>query len=54
MEAKGWTNKFFSTWFANIDNFRRVHDKKYDLVRASPASITRMAISMNKGIYWSM
>jgi hypothetical protein len=35
MEAKGWTNKFFSTWFANIDNFRRVHDKKLSIAAIS-------------------
>lgn len=28
LENKGWTNKFFSIWFGNIDSFRRVHDKK--------------------------
>jgi importin-7 len=28
LENKGWTNKFFSIWFGNMDNFRRVHDKK--------------------------
>jgi hypothetical protein len=27
LEAKGWTNKFFSLWFSNIDSFTRVHDK---------------------------
>ena len=28
LESKGWTNKFFSLWFSNIEIFRRVHDKK--------------------------
>jgi hypothetical protein len=28
LEANGWTNKFFSLWFSNIDSFARVHDKK--------------------------
>ncbi|KKY22710.1 putative nonsense-mediated mrna decay protein [Phaeomoniella chlamydospora] len=28
LESKGWTNRFFSLWFSNIDSFRRVHDKK--------------------------
>ncbi|KAL2834288.1 armadillo-type protein [Aspergillus cavernicola] len=32
LEAKGWTNKFFSTWFSNIENFRRVHDKTLSIV----------------------
>lgn len=27
LEAKGWTNKFFSLWFGSIDSFSRVHDK---------------------------
>lgn len=35
LEAKGWTNKFFSTWFSNIDNFRRVHDKKLSIAAIS-------------------
>jgi importin-7 len=28
LESNGWTNKFFSLWFSNIDSFTRVHDKK--------------------------
>lgn len=35
LEAKGWTNKFFSMWFSNIDNFRRVHDKKLSIAAIS-------------------
>ncbi|KAL1967020.1 hypothetical protein VTN77DRAFT_3544 [Rasamsonia byssochlamydoides] len=35
LESKGWTNKFFSTWFSNIDNFRRVHDKKLSIAAIS-------------------
>ncbi|KAI9793136.1 MAG: hypothetical protein M1833_000821 [Piccolia ochrophora] len=31
LETKGWTNKFFSLWFSNIDNFTRVHDKKLSI-----------------------
>ncbi|KAI9729727.1 MAG: hypothetical protein M1834_006678 [Cirrosporium novae-zelandiae] len=31
LEQKGWTNKFFSAWFSNIDNFTRVHDKKLSI-----------------------
>jgi hypothetical protein len=31
LEAKGWTNKFFSLWFSNIDSFTRVHDKKLSI-----------------------
>ncbi|ORY60630.1 importin-beta domain-containing protein [Pseudomassariella vexata] len=32
LEAKGWTNKFFSLWFGSMDSFTRVHDKKLCIV----------------------
>ncbi|KAI4155249.1 MAG: hypothetical protein L6R39_001282 [Caloplaca ligustica] len=35
LEANGWTNKFFSTWFSNIESFSRVHDKKLSIVAIS-------------------
>lgn len=35
LEAKGWTNKFFSAWFSSIDSFRRVHDKKLSIAAIS-------------------
>lgn len=31
LEMSGTTNKFFSFWFANIDGFSRVHDKKLSI-----------------------
>lgn len=31
LEAKQWTNKFFSWWFSSIDSFSRVHDKKLSI-----------------------
>ena len=31
LESNGWTNKFFSLWFSNIDIFTRVHDKKLSI-----------------------
>jgi len=31
LETNGWTNKFFSLWFSNIDSFTRVHDKKLSI-----------------------
>ena len=31
LEAKQWTNKFFSWWFSSIDSFARVHDKKLSI-----------------------
>ena len=35
LESNGWTNKFFSLWFSNIESFRRVHDKKLSIVAIS-------------------
>lgn len=35
LEAQGWTNKFFSSWFSNIEGFSRVHDKKLSIVAIS-------------------
>lgn len=35
LESNGWTNKFFSSWFSNIENFSRVHDKKLSIVAIS-------------------
>lgn len=35
LESNDWTNKFFSTWFSNIDSFKRVHDKKLSIVAIS-------------------
>ncbi len=32
LEAKGWTNKFFSLWFSSMESFSRVHDKKLCIV----------------------
>ncbi|KAJ6179510.1 hypothetical protein N7519_009971 [Penicillium mononematosum] len=52
LEAKGWTNKFFSTWFANIDNFRRVHDKKLSIAAISSLltlKATDVPVSVQQG-----
>ena len=35
LESNGWTNKFFSSWFSNIETFTRVHDKKLSIVAIS-------------------
>ena len=35
LESNGWTNKFFSTWFSNIEIFKRVHDKKLSIAAIS-------------------
>lgn len=35
LETNGWTNKFFSSWFSNIESFTRVHDKKLSIVAIS-------------------
>lgn len=32
LESNGWTNKFFSLWFGNMESFTRVHDKKLCVV----------------------
>jgi len=32
LETHGWTNKFFSMWFSNMESFTRVHDKKLSIV----------------------
>ena len=35
LESNKWTNKFFSSWFSNIESFTRVHDKKLSIVAIS-------------------
>ena len=35
LESNGWTNKFFSSWFSNIEGFTRVHDKKLSICAIS-------------------
>ncbi|MCJ1310803.1 hypothetical protein MMC25_004470 [Agyrium rufum] len=35
LEMNGWTNKFFSAWFSNIECFTRVHDKKLSILAIS-------------------
>ena len=35
LESNGWTNKFFSSWFSNIESFKRVHDKKLSILAIS-------------------
>jgi importin-7 len=35
LEAKEWTNKFFSLWFSNIENMTRVQDKKLSILAIS-------------------
>ncbi|KAL8720167.1 MAG: hypothetical protein Q9225_002933 [Loekoesia sp. 1 TL-2023] len=42
LEANGWTNKFFSSWFSNIESFTRVHDKKLSIVAISTLLTLRM------------
>ncbi|KAL9001251.1 MAG: hypothetical protein Q9188_005511 [Gyalolechia gomerana] len=42
LEANGWTNKFFSSWFSNIESFSRVHDKKLSIVAISTLLTLRM------------
>ncbi|KAI4290501.1 MAG: hypothetical protein L6R35_000225 [Caloplaca aegaea] len=42
LEANGWTNKFFSSWFSNIEGFSRVHDKKLSIVAISTLLALRL------------
>lgn len=35
LESNGMTNKFFSSWFSNIENLTRVHDKKLSIAAIS-------------------
>ena len=35
LEMNGWTNKFFTSWFSNIESFSRVHDKKLSILAIS-------------------
>ena len=54
LESNGWTSKFFSLWFENIDSFSRVHDKKLSicaivaLLELNPA---QLPVSVQQG--WS-
>ncbi|KAL8865314.1 MAG: hypothetical protein Q9174_006953 [Haloplaca sp. 1 TL-2023] len=41
LEANGWTNKFFSSWFSNIESLTRVHDKKLSIVTISSLLLLR-------------
>lgn len=52
LESKGWTNKFFSLWFGNMDHFSRVHDKKLCIVAiVSLLSLTadQVPVSVSQG-----
>ena len=52
LELNGWTNKFFSSWFSNIDSFSRVHDKKLSILAISCLLMLRgvdVPISVQQG-----
>jgi hypothetical protein len=52
LEAKGWTNKFFSLWFSSIDNFTRVHDKKLSIaaiVALLTLNVDQVPVSVQTG-----
>ncbi|KAM3083854.1 Nonsense-mediated mRNA decay protein 5 [Clarireedia jacksonii] len=52
LEQKGWTNKFFSLWFASIDSFTRVHDKKLSIaaiVALLTLSADQVPVSVQQG-----
>ena len=41
LEQNGWTNKFFSIWFSNMDSFTRVHDKKLSIAAITSLLVLR-------------
>lgn len=52
LESNGWTNKFFSSWFSNIETFTRVHDKKLSIVAISALltlNASEVPISVQQG-----
>jgi len=52
LEANGWTNKFFSLWFSNIDSFTRVHDKTLSIsaiVALLTLSADQVPVSVQQG-----
>ena len=52
LEAHGWTNKFFTLWFTNIDSFTRVHDKKLCISAISallPLRAEEVPVSVQQG-----
>ncbi|KAB8295847.1 hypothetical protein EYC80_008669 [Monilinia laxa] len=52
LEQKQWTNKFFSLWFASIDSFTRVHDKKLSIaaiVSLLTLSADQVPVSVQQG-----
>ncbi|KAI4864835.1 ARM repeat-containing protein [Hypoxylon rubiginosum] len=53
LENKGWTNRFFSLWFSNMEHFSRVHDKKLCIVAiASLLSLTADQIPVSVSTGW--
>lgn len=52
LENNGWTNKFFSQWFASIDSFTRVHDKKLCIAAISALltlNVQSVPVSVQQG-----
>lgn len=52
LEQHGWTNKFFSLWFSNMDSFTRVHDKKLAIAAITSLLILRaedVPVSVQQG-----
>ncbi|KAI0169799.1 ARM repeat-containing protein [Hypoxylon sp. FL1284] len=53
LENKGWTNRFFSLWFSNMEHFSRVHDKKLCIVAISSLlSLTEEQIPPSVSTGW--
>ncbi|KAF3927635.1 Importin-7 [Arthrobotrys entomopaga] len=54
LETHGWTTKFFTLWFSNIENFNRVHDKKLSIVAIiALLDLTPEQIPTSIQPYWS-
>lgn len=53
LEAKGWTNRFFSLWFGSMSSFTRVHDKKLCIVAISALlSINHEQVPASVSVGW--
>ncbi|KAF3939642.1 Importin-7 [Dactylella cylindrospora] len=54
LETHGWTSKFFTLWFSNIEHFNRVHDKKLSIVAIiALLGLTPEQIPASIQPYWS-
>ena len=53
LEAKGWTNRFFSLWFGSMSSFSRVHDKKLCIVAiAALLNLNQEMVPQSVSVGW--